>query len=66
MQAQTNIQKVVEITLKKYKNGTATFSEVLNSEQNLIKAQEDVIAERAQIMQNVIAYYKASGAIIDN
>ena len=66
LQAQTNIQKVVEITLKKYKSGTAMFSEVLNSEQNLIKAQEDVIAAKAQIMQNVIAYYKASGVIIDN
>ena len=41
LQAQTNIQKVVEITLKKYKSGTATFSEVLNSEQKLIKAQHN-------------------------
>ncbi|MBQ8481820.1 MAG: TolC family protein [Alphaproteobacteria bacterium] len=66
LKAQNNMQRVVDLTLKKYQNGMVKFSEVLDSEQNLTKAQEDTITARAQITKNVIAYYKSSGATIDN
>ena len=66
IKAQNNMQRVADLTLRKYKNGMVKFSEVLDSEQKLISAQEDTVAARAEIMQNVIAYYKSSGATIDN
>ncbi|MBR1601687.1 MAG: TolC family protein, partial [Alphaproteobacteria bacterium] len=49
LEAENNMQKVVDINLKKYNNGIIKFTEVLDSEQKLIKAQEDTIATRAQI-----------------
>lgn len=64
--ALNNMQKVNELMLKRYKNGLIKFSEVLSSQQDLLNAQEELISARAQTVLSLIAYYKASGAIIDN
>lgn len=66
LQAQKSMQNVVDLMLKRYKNGLINFSDVLTSEQNLLTAQEDVISGQADIAKSIIAYYKASGATIDN
>lgn len=64
--ALNNMQKVNELMLKRYKNGLIKFSEVLSSQQDLLNAQEELISARAQTALSLIAYYKASGATIDN
>lgn len=66
VKAQNSMQTVVDLMLKRYKNGLNKFSDVLTSEQNLLAAQEDVILGQAQIARSIIAYYKASGATICN
>lgn len=65
-EALKNIEKVNELMLKRYQYGLVKFSEILDSQQNLIAAQEDVINARTQTALSIISYYKASGAIIDN
>ena len=62
IQALNNINKVVLLSRDKYKNGLIEYSDLLQSEQNLLDAQQQYINSKAQIMQSVIAYYKASGA----
>ena len=61
-----NMQKVNELMLKRYQSGLIKFSEVLSSQQDLLNAQEELIAARTQTVLSLIAYYKASGATIDN
>ena len=61
IQALNNINKVVLLSRDKYKNGLIEYSDLLQSEQNLLDAQQQYINSKAQIMQSVIAYYKASG-----
>lgn len=66
IRALSSMQKVNDIMLKRYKHGLIKFSEILDSQQNLITAQEDVINARAQIAESIISYYKTSGAVISN
>ena len=66
LQALTSMQKVNGLMLKRYRNGLIKFSEVLDTQQNLITAQKDVIIAGGQIATSAVAYYKASGAVIDN
>jgi len=61
IQALYNMQKAVEAAKSRYKNGLLEFSDLLNMEQNLLTAQNDYLESRAQIFQNLAAYYKASG-----
>lgn len=66
IKAQNNIQKVVDQTLRRYKSGMVKFSEVLTAEQNLLQAQKDTISAQTQTILSAVAFYKASGAVIDN
>lgn len=66
VKAQNNMQKVVNLTLKRYESGIAEFSELLTAEQNLLQAQKDVTNAQAQRVLSAVAFYKASGAVIDN
>lgn len=66
LHALESMQKVNDSMLKRYHHGLIKFSEVLDSQQNLITAQKDVINAGADIATSMIAYYKASGAVIDN
>lgn len=56
-----NMQKVMSYTLAKYKQGLIEFSDLLTTEQDLLKAQNTLIASNGAIYQNIIAYYKAIG-----
>ena len=64
--ALANIAEVNKLMLKRYHNGLVKFSDVLNSQQNLIVAQNEVTNAKAEIVKSIISYYKASGATIDN
>ena len=66
LSALNNIQKVNNIMLNRYHNGLVKFSEVLNSQQDLLKAQEELVSSRTQVIISLISYYKAIGITIDN
>lgn len=59
--AVANMQKAFYATRGKYENGLIEFSELLTSEQDLIKAQTDLITSNGVVYQNIIAFYKATG-----
>lgn len=56
-----NMQKVAEAAKKRYLNGLIEFSELLDTEQKLLAAQNEYLESRAGIFLNLAAYYKASG-----
>lgn len=59
--ALAKMQKVVDATAERYRSGLIDFSEFLTMEQNLLQAQTQNLNSRAQVFQNLVAYYKASG-----
>ena len=59
--ALSKMQKVVNATAERYRSGLIDFSEFLTMEQNLLQAQTQNLNSRAQVFQNLVAYYKASG-----
>ena len=60
--AVTNMQTAAKLTQQKYINGLIEFSEVVRTQQNLLSAQQEYIASQAQILQSLVAFYKAVGA----
>ena len=64
--ATANIEKATYLSRSKFENGLIEFSDLLTMQQNLIKAQRDSVNATADVWQNLIAYYKASGATIDS
>ncbi|MBQ8672408.1 MAG: TolC family protein [Alphaproteobacteria bacterium] len=64
--ATANIEKATYLSRSKFENGLIEFSDLLTMQQNLIKAQRDSVNATAAVWQNLIAYYKASGATIDS
>ena len=66
LRALHNMQKTVRLAQDKYNNGLIEFSDVLSAQQNLISAQENYVAGRADEWQNLIAYYKAVAAPINS
>ena len=53
--------KAVGIALDQYKQGTADYSRVLNTETVLLHTQQRLTAVRAQVLTNLIAVYKGLG-----
>ena len=51
----------MNLTQTKYKNGLVDFTDVATAEQNLLNAQNALIDSNAAILQNLTAFYKASG-----
>ena len=45
----------------KYKNGLIDFNDLLQAEQELLKAQTELLASNGSIYQYLIAFYKAAG-----
>ena len=64
-QAQNNavakMNKVVSASAERYRNGLIEFSDFLTMEQNRLQAQNNSLQSRAQVFQNLVAYYKACG-----
>ncbi len=65
-QAQTAQAQVADLTLRKYREGLLSFSEVLTSQQNLLNSQNTLVASNAAVYQNIIAFYKAIGGGYSN
>jgi outer membrane protein TolC len=65
-QALQNMRTTMRLAQNKYDNGLSEFSDILTTQQNLITAQEDYTASRAEVLQNLIAYYKAVAAPINS
>ena len=55
------MNNVVNSAAERYRNGLIEFSDYATFEQNRLNAQNSSIESRAQIFQNLVAYYKASG-----
>lgn len=55
------MQNIMNLTQTKYKNGLVDFTDVATAEQNLLNAQNALIDSNAAILQNLTAFYKASG-----
>ena len=55
------MQRILDLTQTKYKNGLSTFTDVATAEQNLLQAQLELIGNNAEILQNLAAFYKAVG-----
>lgn len=59
--ALANMKKVVAASAEKYRSGLIEFSDFLAMEQNRLQAQNNSLESKAEIFQNLIAYYKAAG-----
>lgn len=55
------MQNIMDLTRNKYENGLIDFTDVATAEQNLLDAQNAVIASNAAILQYLTAFYKATG-----
>ena len=60
-QASAAADKAVGIALDQYKQGTADYSRVLNTETALLHTQQRLAAVRAEVLTNLIAVYKGLG-----
>lgn len=59
--AADNIKDVLENMKAKYKQGLVDFSDLLNSEQQLLAVQNSLVASRGALYQKIVAFYKAIG-----
>lgn len=55
------MKNIMALTNEKYKNGLVNFTDVATAEQNLLEAQLSLADSNAQILQSIIAFYKATG-----
>ena len=55
------MKNVMYLTKDKYENGLVEFTDVAIAEQNYLDAQNDYIDSNAEILQNITAFYKATG-----
>ena len=55
------MQNIMKLTKEKYKNGLIDFTDVAAAEQNMLSAQTAFAESNAQILQNIVAFYKATG-----
>ncbi len=56
-----SMQQVLISMHDKYDNGLIEFSDLLQTQQNLLKAQTDLANSSANIFKNIVAFYKATG-----
>lgn len=54
-------RRAVKIASAQYRDGTADYTRVLNAQQALLKSESQLITVRADIVNNLIAAYKALG-----
>ena len=56
-----SMQKVLNSMREKYDYGLIEFSDLLQTQQNLLKSQTDLANSSGNILKNIVAYYKATG-----
>ncbi|MBR6663643.1 MAG: efflux transporter outer membrane subunit [Alphaproteobacteria bacterium] len=61
LQALKSQEDVAYLSLEKYKQGLLAFSDVLTSQQNLLSAQNANITSNAEVLSNIISFYKSIG-----
>ncbi len=61
LQGYINSLNILRLTFSKYKNGLVNFSEVLNSEQQLLQSQTSFVNSNGQLLQNIVSFYKSIG-----
>jgi NodT family efflux transporter outer membrane factor (OMF) lipoprotein len=54
-------KEAVRIALLQYQDGTADYTRVLNTQTSLVRSQDQLTATRGDIVNNLIAVYKALG-----
>lgn len=59
-----NMRNVLKYTLSKYKNGLIDFNDLLQAEQELLKAQTELLASNGSIYQYLIAFTKRPAAVL--
>ena len=52
---------IFNLTQQKYENGLVEFTDVAMAEQNLLDAELALIESNTDILQNLVAFYKAIG-----
>ena len=55
------MQQALNSMKEKYNNGLIEFSDLLQTQQNLLKAQTDLANSSANIFKSIVAFYKATG-----
>lgn len=55
------MKQALESMKEKYNNGLIEFSDLLQTEQNLLKSQTDLANSSGNLFKNIIAFYKATG-----
>lgn len=61
LQALKSQEDVAYLSFEKYKQGLLAFSDVLTSQQNLLSAQNANITSNAEVLSNIISFYKSIG-----
>lgn len=56
-----SMNEVIDSLKLQYENGLIAFSNLLQTEQDLLEAQTNLAESNGKIYQNIIAYYKATG-----
>jgi NodT family efflux transporter outer membrane factor (OMF) lipoprotein len=59
--ALNKMRNIFNLTKNKYENGLIEFTELAQAEQDVLKAQNDYIDSNTAILQNITAFYKATG-----
>lgn len=55
------MRNIMKLTRQKYENGLIEFTDVATAEQDYLAAQNALAESNASILQNLIAFYKATG-----
>ena len=55
------MRQTLQSMRQKYENGLIDFSQLLQTEQNLLTAENALAASNGNLYQNIIAFYKATG-----
>ena len=56
-----NMQQAIKSMREKYDSGLIEFSDLLQTQQNLLEVQTDLITSSGNVFKNIIAFYKATG-----
>lgn len=59
--ATVDMKKALDALRIKYREGLIEFGDLLNSEQNLLATESNLIKSNGQIYENIISFYKAVG-----
>ncbi len=59
--ARDNTKNILELTRSRYQNGIIEFVELMRAEQDFLNAENALVENNAQILQNLTSFYKSIG-----